>query len=412
MGKINTPWLIARRIGDGRGNRAMIAVATASVAVGLAVMIAALSVIFGFKREITAKLTGAMSHVRITRWEPAGTFDHSPISADQPFLDVLPRIDGFRHMNRFAEKTAVLRGAESIQGVVLKGIGGDFDPSFFAAGLVEGALPVVSDSARNKDVLISRRLANELELAVGERIELMYAGDSPRPDPYRISGLYETDLKEIDERLILTDIRNVQRANGWSYDRISGFELTTDDFRHLDRFSEAVYDRLLDMEEQIDDQLTVVDLRQQSPMIFDWLETHDLNAAIIVVVMLLVAVFNMITALLIILLEKTQLIGILKALGMENGPIRRIFVYRSLRIVARGMLWGNVVGLGFCFLQQATGIVKLNADGYFISRVPIHIDRAAVGLLNLGVFAVIVLMQVLPTLIVSRISPEKTIRFD
>jgi lipoprotein-releasing system permease protein len=251
-----------------------------------------------------------------------------------------------------------------------------------------------------------------LELAVGDRIELMYAGDSSRPDPYRISGLYETDLKEIDARLILTDIRNVQRANKWSYDQVSGFELATDDFRHLDRFSEAIYDRLLDMEDRIDGQLMVVNLRQESPMIFDWLETHDLNAAIIVVVMLLVAVFNMITTLLIILLEKTQLIGILKALGMENGPIRRIFVYRSLRIVARGMLWGNVAGLALCFFQQATGIVKLNADGYFISRVPIHIDWAVVGLLNLGVFVVIMLMQVLPTLIVSRISPEKTIRFD
>lgn len=415
MRKTDTAWFIARRIGTGKGGRrnsATVVVATLSVAVGLAVMIAALSVIFGFKREIADKLTGALSHVRITRWAAAPTYESDPISADQPFLDALPTIEGFRHISRFAEKAGVLRGKESIQGVLLKGVGDDFDPSFFERSLVEGSLPVVSDSARNKDILISKRLANQLELAVGERIEVMYIGDSPRPDPYRISGLYETDLKEIDERLILTDIRNVQRANRWTYEQIGGFEVTTDDFQRLDRFSGAVMDLLLSMEERIDEPLMVVDLRQESPMIFDWLETHDLNAAIVVVVMLLVAVFNMITALLILLLEKTQLIGILKALGMENGPIRRIFIYRSSRIVLWGMLWGNAAGLALCFIQQATGVVKLNADGYFLTRVPIHIDWPTVGLLNLGVFAVIVGMQVLPTLIVSRISPEKTIRFD
>ena len=390
----------------------MITVATLSVGVGLAVMIVALSVILGFKREITGKLTGALSHVRITRWAAAPTYESEPIRADQPFLDSLPAIEGFRHMNRFAEKAGVLRGEESIQGVILKGVGPDFDPSFFASSLVEGSLPVVTDSARNKDILISRRLAGQLELAVGDRIELMYIGEEPRPDPYRIAGLYETDLKDIDERLILTDIRNVQRANRWGYDLIGGFELTADDFHRLDEFSEAVYDLLLGMEKRIDDPLMVVDLRQESPMIFDWLETHDLNAAIIVVVMLLVAVFNMITALLILLLEKTPMIGILKALGMDNGPIRRIFVYRSCRIVLKGMIGGNVAGLALCFLQQATGFVKLNADGYFLARVPIHIDWLTIGLLNAGVFAVIVAMQVLPTLIVSRISPEKPIRFD
>jgi lipoprotein-releasing system permease protein len=415
MGKVNTAWFIARRIGagmDGRGNGAMITVATLSVGVGLAVMIIALSVIFGFKREITDKLTGALSHVRITRWEAAAGNDSEPVSANQPFLDSLPKIKGFRSLNRFAEKGGVLLGKESIQGVLLKGVGGDFDPSFFESSLVEGSLPVVTDSARNKDVLISKRLADQLELSVGDRIELMYPGDALRPDPYRIAGLYETDLKEVDERLILTDIRNVQRANRWTYDQIGGFELTAGDFRQLDGFSQAVFDLLIGMEDRIADPLMVINLREENPMIFDWLETHDLNALIIIVVMLLVAVFNMITALLILLLEKTQLIGILKALGMENGPIRRIFVYRSSRIVLKGMLWGNAAGLTLCWLQQATGVVKLNADGYFLARVPIHIDWAAVGLLNAGVFAVIVTMQVLPTLIVSRISPEKTIRFD
>jgi len=415
VGRVNTSWFIARRIAlgeDGRRGGATLRVATASVAVGLAVMIVAFGVILGFKAEITDKLTGAMSHVRILRWEPAAQREGAPIAADQPFIDSLVGLPGLAHLNRFAEKTAVLRGEESIQGVILKGVGADFDASFFEQHLVEGRLPAVADSARTRDVLLSKRLADQLGLAVGGRIELIYAGGAPRPDPYRISGLYETDLKEIDERLLLTDIRNVQRAAGWNYDQITGFELTTGDFASLDRFAQSVYDVLAGMEDRITDQLMVVSLREESPMIFDWLDTHDLNAAIIVAVMLAVAVFNMITALLILILEKTRLVGLLKALGMENGPIRRIFIYRSTRIVAAGMLWGNAAGLALCWLQRATGAIKLNADGYFLSSVPVEIDWPTVGLLNAGVFVVIVAMQVLPTLIVSRISPEKTIRFD
>lgn len=415
MGKVNTSYFLARRLRAGEGGRrnsVMSRIATLSVTIGLAVMIVALGVIFGFKREITEKMTGVMSHVQITRLERSTTFQSDPISDDQPFVEDIRRLPGFVSMHRYAQTPGILRGEESFQGILLKGIGADFDRRFFEAALVEGELPVVGDSIRNKDILISKRLAQMMNLAVGDRIELMFLEQPPRRDAYKIVGLYRTDMQQIDNLWALTDIRNVQRLNRWAPDQITGFEIMTTDFGHLAPFSDEVYGLLSGMSDRIIEPLMVSNLRESHPMIFDWLETHDLNALIIIVVMLLVAIFNMIAALLILILEKIPLIGTLKTLGMTDGAIRLIFVYRSGRIALRGMLWGNAAGLGFCWLQQATGWLTLDADGYFLTTVPIHIDWGAIGLLNVGVFAVIVLVQILPARIVSRILPEKAIRFD
>jgi lipoprotein-releasing system permease protein len=415
MGKVDTSYFIARRLRTGKGGRrngVMVRIALSSVAIGLAVMILALGVIFGFKREIADKLTGAMAHVRISHFEQADTYESDPILSDQPFLDLIPGLPGYAGMYRYAQTPGILRGEESFQGILLKGVGGEYDWTFFENALIEGALPVVGDSARNRDILISKWLSDRMNLAVGDRIELMFLREPPRRDQYRIAGLYATEMPEIDNLLLLTDIRNVQRLNGWESDQISGFEIRTRDFSRVESFSGELFDRLVALNDPSLANLMVTDLKQANPLIFDWLETHDLNAWIVIVVMLSVAVFNMIAALLIIVLEKTSLIGVLKALGMDNGAIRRIFVYRSARIVGWGMLWGNLAGLALCFIQKYTGVLKLNAEGYFLATVPIHIDWRMIGILNLGIFGVILLTQWLPVRIVSRIQPEKTIRFE
>ena len=270
----------------------------------------------------------------------------------------------------------------------------------------------MSDSIRNKDVLISDRLARQMKLNVGDKFEMMFIQNPPRRDRFKVSGIYETDLQTVDNILVLGDIRNVQRLNGWTSDQITGFELATVDFDRLETFGNNVFDALDGMSDRIEGQLMVTNLRESNPVIFDWLDTHNLNAVIIITIMLLVAGFNIIAALLIILLEKTSMIGILKALGMPDSGIRRIFVLRSSRLVLKGMLWGNAVGLGFCYLQQYTGLLKLNSEGYFLSHVPVYIDWGSVGLLNLGIFAAAILFVFIPTSIVSRIRPEKSIRFE
>lgn len=415
MAKVNTPYFLARRLRTGEGGRrnsVMVRIATLSVIIGLAVMILALGVIYGFKHEITAKLSGTMAHVRISHFEQSDTHESDPISADQPFLDLIPQLPGYAGMYRYAQTPGIFKGEESFQGILLKGVGADFDWTFFEQALVEGQLPVVGDSTRTRDILISQSLANLMEVSVGDKIELMFLQEPPRRDLYKISGLYSTEMPDIDNRLLLTDIRNVQRLNKWSPDQISGFGITTDNVNRIGPFSDELFDRLIRLDDPSLNNLMVTNLKESNPLIFDWLETHNLNAQIIIIVMLLVAVFNMIAAMLIILLEKTSLIGILKALGMDNGAIQRMFVYRSSRIVLQGMLWGNAIGLALCYLQKHTGLLKLNADGYFLATVPIHIDWGVIAVLNIGVFAVIVLMQVLPTRIVARVQPEKTIRFD
>ena len=415
MGKVNTAYFLARRLRTnegGRRNGVMVRIATLSIVIGLAVMILALGVIYGFKREIAGKLTGTMAHLRISHFEPAGTYESEPISADQPFLDLVPSIPGFAGMYRYAQTPGILRSDESFQGVLLKGVGEEYNWTFFEHALVEGSLPVVGDSVRNRDVLLSSRLAEMMEVSVGERIELMFLQQPPRRDQYRICGLYSTDMPDIDKLLILTDIRNVQRLNKWGGDQISGFEIITDRFDRIAGFSDELLNRLVALNDPNLHDLMITDLKESNPMIFDWLKTHDINALIVIIVMLSVAVFNMIAAMLIILLEKTSLIGVLKALGMDDSAIQRMFIYRSSHIALKGMLWGNLAGLALCYFQQHTGLLKLNADGYFLTIVPIHVDWAVIGLLNLGVFAAIVLMQVLPTRIVSRVQPEKTIRFD
>jgi len=415
MAKVNTSYFLARRLRTdegGRRNGVMVRIATLSVVIGLAVMILALGVIYGFKKEITDKLTGAMAHVRISHFEQADTYESEPISSDQPFLDLVPQLSGYTGMYRYAQTPGILRGDDSFQGILLKGVGADYDWSFFENLLVEGELPVVSDSARNRDILISKRLAELMEVSVGDRIQLMFLQQPPRRDQYKISGLYSTDMPNIDNTLTMTDIRHVQRINKWGEDQISGFEIMTKDFSDVDEFSDELLNQLVNMQDPSLYNLTITNIKESNPLIFDWLETHNLNALIIIIVMLLVAIFNMIAAMLIILLEKTSLIGILKALGMDNGAIQRIFIYRSSHIALKGMIWGNIIGLALCYFQKYTGVLTLNADGYFLTVVPIHIDWGVIGLLNLGVFIVIVLMQVLPTRIVSRVQPEKTIRFD
>jgi len=410
MGKVNTSYFLARRLRtgeSGKRNSVMVRIATLSIVIGLAIMIIALGVIFGFKREITGKLTGAMAHVRISHFEQAHTYESDPISSEQPFLDLIPRLHGYAGMYRYTQIPGILRGDDSFQGILLKGVGEEYNWDFFSNALVEGGLP-----AANRDILLSRRLADKMRLSVGDRIELMFLRQPPRRDQYKISGLYSTDMPEIDNLLMLTDIRNVQRLNNWEYDQISGFEIMTDDFSRFTAFGDEVFDLLLSLDDPSLNNLMITDLKQANPMIFDWLETHDLNALIIIVVMLLVAVFSMIAAMLIILLEKTSLIGILKALGMDNGAIQRIFLYRSAHIALKGMLWGNFIGLAFCYLQKYTGLLTLNPDGYFLTVVPIHVDWGMIALLNAGVFGVILLTQLLPARIVSRIQPEKTIRFD
>ena len=416
MGRLNLEYFLARRIATqtgGRKNNVMVRIATLSVAIGIAVMIISLSVIFGFKREIAAKLSGFGSHVQIVNLDGNVSYETVPISKNQPFLSQIRSVRNFSGMYPYAVTIGIPRGERAMQGVVLKGVDSTYDWSFFRQNLVEGELPDVQSGVRTKDIAVSRSLADLLEVSVGDPLEMLVIQDPPRRDLFRVAGIYDTQFSEIDHMMVLTDLRNVQRLNGWDSTQITGFEIATSDFGRLEPFTDDVYQVVFDnLTGDEHDSLRVINIRERFPMIFDWLDAHNVNAGVIITVMLLVALFNMIAALLIILLERTSMIGTLKALGMGNRALQKMFVIRSSFVIIKGMFWGNVVGIGLCLLQHCTGWISLSQEGYFLTTVPIFIDWGWLALLNAATFLFIVALLALPTMIISLILPEKTIRFE
>jgi lipoprotein-releasing system permease protein len=413
--KLNTGFFIARRISSPEGGRknVMVRIATLTVAVGMAVMIIALAVINGFKKDITDKLVGFGAHVRIVSMDGgSGSFEMPPVKLDTALMDAVAGIPGFRSVVPYAVKGGIIKTADAIQGVALKGVGGEYDMSFFEENLMEGSLPEVGGPDRRKDLLISRKVADMLQLAVGDRVEILFTGSS-RPigrDRFKVCGIYSSGLDAMDRVMTFTDIRNVQRLNGWTEDQVTGYEVMTSGIDRLTEFGDNVYVAVFDL--AMASSVKVEDVVSMNPNIFDWLRAHNVNAAVIIIIMLLVALLNMISAMLIILLEKTSMIGILKSLGMRNGAVRRIFLIRSLRIVLTGMLYGNITGLGVCLIQKFTGLLKLDSMGYLVSVVPIDLGWEWWLLLNTGVPVVMTLLLMIPAMVVSGIKPEKTIRFQ
>ena len=416
MSKLNTGFFIARRLSSPEGGRknVMVRIATITVAVGMAVMIVALAVIVGFKREISDKLVGFGGHVRIVNLYDNNTLASPSITVDSVLMEEISRLPYFRSISVYATKGGMLKTPDAIQGIAIKGIDGGYDSAFMLSGIVEGSMPEVGDTVRTKDLLISKKVADIMQIAVGDRVEVLFAGsDMPvRRDRYKICGLFATGMDELDKSMAFTDIRNIQRLNGWEAGRISGYEVMTTDFARLDEFGDEVYGVIFDRSEGMPEVLKVEDVKSLNPGVFDWLAAHDVNAAVIIVIMLLVALLNMISALLIILLEKTSMIGILKALGMTNWGVQQIFLFRSLRIVLTGILWGDIIGVGLAMLQKYTHLVKLESTGYMLSHVPIEFGWDWFLGLNIGVPVVMVLLLTIPAAVVTKIKPERTIRYQ
>ncbi len=415
MSKFVTEFFIARRIGSSResGSRGvMVRIAIATAAVSIAVMIVCVAVIAGFRSEISAKISGFGGHLRISALDYSQSLESQPIRIDHALEEDIADIPGFRSIAPFALKGGLIKTDEATQGIMLKGVGEAYDWSFFERYVEEGTLPRVGDTVRHKDILVSRSVARMLKLGVDDRVEILFVhGDRPpRRDRFRVSGIYSSGLEEMDRHFVLTEIANVQRLNGWDTDQITGYEVATNDINRLDGFAKEAYVRTLEHESA--PPLMVQTIYDEYPQLFDWLKTHDVNAVVVIAIMLTVALFGMISALLIILLERTSMIGILKALGMKNGSVRKIFIFRSAYILLVGLLIGNAVGIGVALVQKFTNLVKLDESGYFLSSVPIDLGWEWIVGLNFGTLAVILALLVFPTNIVSRITPEKTIRYQ
>ena len=408
---LNFEFFIANRIfskGANGFSKPIVRLGVINVALGLAAMIVSVAIVTGFQNQIRDKVIGFGADIQISSYEVNSSYEASPVDMHQPFYPSLDSMDGVRHIQIFAQKAGIIKTQNQIEGVVLKGVGSDFDWSFFKNKLVAGQLFSVSDTGVTNDVVISKYIASRLGLKVGDPFRMYFIVSDemqPRGRKFNISGIYETGLNEFDKMYIFGDIHHIRKLNKWDNSEVGGFEVFVDDFKDIDKVQELVN--------------TVIGYKLKSrtivelyPQIFEWLKLQDINVVIIIALMVLVAGITMISTLLILILERTNMIGTLKALGTENRSIRKIFVYNAVYIIGKGLIWGNVIALGLCFLQLITGVFKLNQESYYLSEVPVNLQLSYIIVINLGTLIVTSLMLILPTYIITKISPVKAIRFN
>ncbi len=354
----------------------------------------------------------ALEAIQILNYDGNRSYETQPISEKQDCLTKIKKIKGIRHIQKFALKPGIIKTDNDIQGVVLKGIAPDYDWSFFKKNMVAGDVFELSDSVTTNNIIISKTLSLLLKLKVGDKVKMLFVQEPARARVFTISGIYDTKMSEFDKVFILGDIRHVRKLNDWKDDQITGFEILVDDFKKIDDLTLEVDDiaGLIFFEDG--SRLKVQSIVEKYPTIFDWLNLQDMNTIVLIVIMIVVACINMVSGLLIIILERTKMIGVLKAMGAENPLIRRIFLIQSGFIVIRGLIFGNLFGLALCLIQQQFGVIKLDEASYYLSTVPIHLDIWHILLLNIGTFIITIAMLVVPSMVISRISPEKTIKFD
>jgi lipoprotein-releasing system permease protein len=384
----------------------------AAIALGLTVMIVAVSVVTGFKNEIRDKIIGFGSHIQIVNYDSNVSYETNPINAYPTYL---PKISANReiiHLQPFSIKAGIVKTDENIEGLVLKGVNNRFDWSFMKKNLVSGVIPEYSDSILSNYVLISQYLSTRLGLEAGDDFQMWFVMDNPRFRKFTVAGTYETSLQEFDKTYAFVDIKHIQRLNNWEEDQISGYEMIIKDFGKLNKVTEELQSIASGYFFEDGTRLKVINIVERYPQIFDWLNLQNLNVIIIIILMLVVAGFNMISGLIIMILERTNMIGILKALGAENLFVRKIFLYQSGYLILRGLFWGNLVGIALCLIQLKFEVISLDPASYYLTTVPVNLDLVHLALINLGTILTIILFLLVPSKIVSSISPAKAIRFN
>ena len=402
-------WKIAKRLyfseeGKARTSRPAVRVALGGILIGVMVMIVAICVVVGFKQEIQRKVAGFGSHIQVVNFDNNATYELQPVEVSDSLLQKLRGVPYVKQVSTFASKPGILKTDSAFQGIIFKGT--DYW-DYFAENLVSGSLP-----DEKNEVIISTVLANQLHLAVGDAILCYFVQEDLRVRKLYVSGLYNTCMSEMDRLFVLGDIDLVRQLNHWRASQASGIEVLVDDLRHLQEAADGVYFATANRLDEAGNAFYTQTLEQLNPQIFGWLDLLDMNVVIIIVLMLCVSGFSIITGLIILILESITLIGTLKALGAHNRFVRRIFIYEAILLVGKGMLWGNVLGLGLVALQYFTQVIPLDASIYYVSYVPMAFPWGWLVALNIGVLLVAWVIMLAPSAIVSQISPAKVMHFE
>ena len=415
---MNFPLFIAKRLFSDQGDkrkvsRPAIHIATAGVAIGLAVMIVSVCVVLGFKHTIRDKVIGFGSHIQVADFMTLQQMDQYPVVMDDSMTNVLKRISGVKHVQKFAIKEGILKTDSDFLGVAFKGVGPDFDSTFIHANMVEGSIPKFDDKASHNKILVSQLMADKLHLKSGQRIFAYFIDNNGvHTRRFTISGIYQTNLKKFDEVICYTDLYTTVKLNGWEADQTSGAELTVKDFNKLQETEDCLIKKVNRTVDHYGETYSSATIKELNPQIFQWLSLMDMNVWIILGLMLIVAGVTMISGLLIIILERTSMIGVLKALGARNKTIRHTFLWFAVFIIGKGMVLGNLLGIGLLVIQRYTGLVKLDAQTYYVSTVPVEFNWLLIILLNVATLLISIFMLVAPSYLISHIHPAKSMRYE
>lgn len=414
---MNLSLFIAKRIYNGPAlsqqvSRPAVIISMIGIAIGLAVMIVAVSVITGFKNEIKDKVTGFASHLQVTDVNAVMGNETAPVVYNDTLKTLLATHPQVEHVQRYSQKAGMMKTADSFQGIMVKGVGSDYQTDFLQRHILQGELPQFSDTVSSNNVVISRTLADKLQLQIGDKVDTYFFDESIRARKLSVAGIYETHFSAYDGTYVFTDLYLVNRLNHWGHDEASGVEVTINDYAKLETVTYEVGALLNDFTDKNGTTYCAVNVEQQYPSVFSWLEVLDVNIWVILVLMIGIAGFTMIAGLLIIIIERTQMIGVLKSLGANNTTIRHLFLWLSVFLIGRGMLWGNIIGLTFFFVQRYTGFLTLDPSTYYMDKVPVSLSFPVWLLLNIGTLLISVLMLVGPSYIVARIHPANSMRYE
>ena len=420
MSIMNFPLFIARRIysdhiGDQQKvSKPAIRIAVAGVAIGLAVMIISVCVVLGFKHTIRDKVVGFGSHIQVANFYTlqSSAIDQ-PVAIGDSMMNVLKRTDGVKHVQRFAMKQGILKTDNDFLGVMFKGVGPEFDSTFIHKSMVEGSIPHFSDQQSTNRILISKDMASKLRVKAGDRIFAYFIGESGvRTRRFTISGVYQTNLAQYDKTTCFCDLYTARKLNAWTDDMVTGAELTVNDFKQLSTTANDIINRVNRTQDQYGNTFSSKTIRELSPQIFSWLDLLDLNVWIILAIMTAVAVVTMISGLLIIILERTTMIGVLKALGARNSTVRHTFLWFAAFIIGKGLLIGDALALVLILLQKLTGFAKLDPQTYYVDVVPVELNRMLIVALNIATMLIALFVLIAPSYLVSHIHPAKSMRYE
>jgi lipoprotein-releasing system permease protein len=417
---LNLEYFIARRLITAKGRKSTISapiikIAIWSIAIGMVMMIVSVATGIGLQRKIREKVSAFNGHIIISNYDGnESEVSVKPVSTHQDFYPKFTSVAGISHIQAVATKAGIIRTGSEFEGIIFKGVGKDYKWDNLKEYLVEGRLPNVN-GALNNEVLISKYLSDRLTLRNGDKFNTFFlkeGGENQKPNlrVFQIVGIYSSGFQEFDAAYILGDIRHLQRINKWRPDQVGSFEVFVDDFKTIEAKGKEVYKNTFNPNDpsQALDSKTI---SEKYYYIFDWLHLFDFNIIIILVVMIVVSAINMVVTLLVLILERTQMVGILKSLGASNWSIRKLFLYNAAYIIYRGLLWGNIIGIGLIVIQQQFGVVKLNPQNYYVTEAPAYLDFGYIVMLNAGTMLICLLVLLIPSYIITRISPVRAIRF-